>query len=495
MPGKRFDTSDDPTFDLRAAEIAQAATVQQQAADASDDPITDLATPQGAPGDDDPGTLEQIGNDLGSAAEDLLLAGLAAAPPLAAVAAVVDKGEQLLEAAEDGAKWVGGALDDVGGLFTVDQVVVGESTFPVDPKAVPMTREEVEAKVAAIMAEGDAVRANQERFDELGGGNGYVFNADPNGIEAPLGDIRLQDTTNLDDQATTHAAPDLLIASDIAGPGAAAGAVTSAPDGVTEPVTGLNPDVAIGAAGDVMGAPDGVMEPVTGLSPDVAIGALGATDVDQLPTADYEPVDVPPGADVQLNPQPIPPGADLYPPGPIIDELDAVGDAPAIGADVQLNPQPIPPGMGADIGAPVAFPPGPATIGADVQLNPQPVPPGADLHPPGPIIDELDAAGAAPAIGADVQLNPQPIPPGMGADIGEPLAGATAADAPSVGDASIIIVGGAEASVLAGDTPELAPADDIASTLADDADGPSFRAHGIDEAQIDVGITEDEFDG
>lgn len=56
-----------------------------------------------------------------------------------------------------------------------------------------------------------------------------------------------------------HAAPDLVIADDIAGPGAVGGAVTGAPDGVMEPVAGLNLDVAIGATdgGDVTAAPDG----------------------------------------------------------------------------------------------------------------------------------------------------------------------------------------------------------------------------------------------
>ncbi len=57
-----------------------------------------------------------------------------------------------------------------------------------------------------------------------------------------------------------------------------------------------------------------------------------------------------------------------------------------------------------------------------------------------------------------MSLNPQPIPPGIGADIGEPLADAGAAAAPSATDSSIIIVGGSEAALgadVSGDGAEV----------------------------------------
>lgn len=433
MPAKRFDSSDDPAFDLRAAKAVaspdgmarsgadmkhsqQEVAVEQednertlgeialdQDGDVAGGAVSHAVTPQAVPDDDDPSTIEQIGNDLGAAAEDALIAGLAAAPPVAAVVAVINQGEELLEAAEDGAKWVGGALDDVGDLFAVDKVVVGESTFPVDPDAVPHTREEMEAENAEIYAQADAIRANQEHFDELGGGGGYVFNADPDGVTDPLGDIRLQDTVGLDNEVTTGVTPTLDLDPGIVGEGATRGAVT--------------------------GAPDDVMEPVAGLSPDVAIGADPGVAVDQLPTANLELADVP--------------------------------------------------------------------VGADVQLNPQPIPPGFDLHPPSPILEA----------GAEVSLNPQPIPPGMGADIGEPLTETTLDQAPSVSDSSIIIVGGTEAPLLADDAgpgfegghevniAEPPMDEDVASTLAADVDGPAFHAIDIDEPGVDVGFTEDEFEG
>ena len=462
MAGKQFDRSYDPTFDSRAAELSQAATVQQEAADAADGATTNVATPVGGHGSagGDPGAIEQIGNDLSEAAEDALLAAAAAAaaaaPPVAAAAAVIDQAGEAVDLAEDAGEAVGDALDDLfgGGHET------GGSTFAVDPNAAPPTEDPGDVMTRAEASWKAQARVTEAKYGEVG-------NAGPE-RHGDFGDFRQQDIADHD----THAQADTTLHLDpgLAGPGATGGNAVTAPDGAMEPVAGLSPEVAIGAdvtAGVPLGAPDDVFEPVTvsdshvtlaadvPVDPGMAGPAAAGGNAVTAPDGTMEPV-------TGLN-------SDV-----------AVGADPVIDVDQLLSPEHAP--------APVAF-------GADVELNPQPIPPGIDLHPPSPI---------APTLGAEVELNPQPIPPGIGADIGEPAAAAVYQE--SVDNSSIIIVGGAEAPLIADDdtlgfdSGHVGIADsqleqDIASTLAADSDGPDLGRIGIEEESIDVGITEDEFDG
>jgi hypothetical protein len=125
---------------------------------------------------------------------------------------------------------------------------------------------------------------------------------------------------------------------------------------------------------------------------------------------------------------------------------------------------------------------------------------GADPVIGVPTLPVPDHAPADVPFGDDVQLNPQPIPPGLGAHIGEP--------APQVADhqahgqeAGIIIVGGHEAPLLL-DHPDahdiaahMTPIEhDIASTLTEHSDGPAFHAVDIHDAPVDLGATDGELD-
>lgn len=478
MTGTRFGDSFDPAFDVRAAEMSKAATVQQEAADAADGGNSHVSTPEPAPaGGGDDNTIEQIGGNLGDAAGDALLAAASIAPPVAAAAAVIDQGEVLLDAGKDAANFandaageVGGALEDLFGGG--DDVPPGTSTFPVDPDAPVPTETPGEAN-----ARGDAIRSEQQHFDEHGGGGGYVFNADDE-RGGSFGDFRQQDVSDHDVHAQADNSLDLD--SGIAGAGAAGADAVAALDDAFEPVSASDPHTWVGGAD--AGAPDGVFEPVVESEPHTTVGFVPAAD--DLPTVDGVQTEVPVGSDVQLNPQPIPPGMGADIGEPVTEAAASAGPDVADSSIIIVGRTEA--AVGAYLGG----------GGAAVSLNPQPIQPGIDLHPPSPIAEA----------GAEGSLNSQPIPPG--ADIGEPVAEAAAAAAPSTGDSSIIIVGGAEAPVLS-EVPNVpveapvvvevevpdAPMEDVASSIAVELDGPSFSAAESRDWPIEVSIADDSLDG
>ncbi len=172
----------------------------------------------------------------------LLAAAVVAAPPVAAAAAIIETGKDAVEFAGDAAGEVAGAFEDLFGGG--DDVPPGTSTFPVDPNAPAPSETAEEAN-----ARGDDIRANQAHFNELGGGGGWVFNADP--------DVHTQVDNSLD------------LDSGIAGPGAAGGNAVGAPDGAYEPVSASQPHIGIGfiPEGADVGAPDDVFEPVSESGP------------------------------------------------------------------------------------------------------------------------------------------------------------------------------------------------------------------------------------
>jgi hypothetical protein len=103
-----------------------------------------------------------------------------------------------------------------------------------------------------------------------------------------------------------------------------------------------------------------------------------------------------------------------------------------------------------------------------------------DVLAPDDALAGVVASDSAPAFGADVSLNPQPIPPGT-------PEGLEMDDAPSLDDASIIIVGGDESPIE----------DDVASIVAADAGGPAFGALGAfdaDDGPMQVSMSEDDWD-
>lgn len=447
MVTNRFDSSHDPAFDLRAAELSQAATAQQQE-----------STSDG----EHPGAIEHTGDDLLSAAEDGLLA--VATPAAAPVVAAVAAGQAVLDAGTDAYDLARDATDAIGDVFGGGDEHPGESTFPVDPDAAPESDEEYAAKMQHAKEEMDKGKAAFDKsvrlWDERHDG---VQELDLHRHGDPLGDIRLQDSSGIDSQVAVGAAPNLDLEPHVVGSGAIGGAVTSAPAGAMESVAALSPEVAIGAS-DATGAPDNATVPVEELRDHVAIGAQPAVQVTQLPTADHAPATVP------------------------------------FGSDVQLNPQPIPPGIGADIGEPAAA--HEAAGGGDSSIIIVGGTPSAsaphDMHG--------EHVGSFPPIGTHVQAHPQPI----GAEIGEPAApSATGDHVPSAADASIIIVGGAGAGVAAHDAVhviavDVAPAEhDVASALEahegthTDAlsETPAFHGMDIHEAPHDASITADELDG
>lgn len=201
--------------------------------------------------------------DAENAGEDSALTGLAAvAPQAAAAAAAIDQAGDLVDGANDAAKWVGGALDDV---FGGGDEHPGQSTFPVDPDAAPESQAEYEAKMAATQEAIDKAVAENRRLEHLRSGrHGDVEHA-IQGSEAA--DVRW------------------------AARKARAGKVQDA-----------ETEVHAGAFDDPRA------EDVSQSAPHVKVGGNPVIDVDGLPTADHTPADVAPGTDVELNPQPIPPG-------------------------------------------------------------------------------------------------------------------------------------------------------------------------------------------
>ena len=194
-------------------------------------------------------------------AETAGLTGIAAvAPQAAAAAAAIDKADDLVDAAQDAGKWVGGAVDD---LFGSDEHP-GQSTFAPDPNAVPESDEEFAAKMARAKEEMDNAGAANAKSVHLWSGRHQDVEHAVEGAEA----------ANIRWSARK----------------ARAGHVE---DAETEVLGGAYEDPRLGEVSQ----PD----------PHVAVGGP-VIDVDQLPTSDPATADVPPGSDVELNPQPIPPG-------------------------------------------------------------------------------------------------------------------------------------------------------------------------------------------
>ncbi|MGZ5410869.1 MAG: hypothetical protein ACXWDJ_12825 [Aeromicrobium sp.] len=200
--------------------------------------------------------------DVESAGEDSALTGLAAvAPQAAAAAAAIDKAGDLVDGAEDAGKWVGGVLDDV---FGGDEHP-GQSTFDVDPNAVPESDAEYAAKMARAEEAMDKAGAD---FDK----SVHLWNGRHQDVEHAV-----QDSDAADIRWASRKAR--------------AGQVQEAGTEVR------------GGAFD-----DPRVEKISQSDPHVVVSGDPVLDVDQLPTADHSPADVPLGSDVELNPQPIPPG-------------------------------------------------------------------------------------------------------------------------------------------------------------------------------------------
>ena len=217
-------------------------------------------------------------------AETAGLTGIAAvAPAAAAAAAAIDKAGDLVDAAKDAGKWVGGAVDD---LFGGDEHP-GESTFDADPNAVPESDEEYAANMARAKEELDQSGAAFDTSVHLWNGRHQDVEHAVEGAEAA--DVRW------------------------AAGKARAGHVQ---DGETEVLGGAYDDPRLGQ----IGQPD----------PHVAVGDGPDIDADDLPTADHAPADVPFGSDVELNPQPIPPGRAVAPSSTVDDAaIIIVGGKPS----------------------------------------------------------------------------------------------------------------------------------------------------------------------
>jgi hypothetical protein len=217
-------------------------------------------------------TLDNEG-DAQTAGEDAALTGIAAVTPqVAAAAAAIDKAGDLVDGAKDAGKWVGGVLDDV---FGGDEHP-GQSTFDVDPDAVP----ESDAEYAEKMAR------NKEAMDKAGADfdkSVHLWNGRHEDVEHAVRDSE---------------AADVKWATRKARAGHVQDAGTDARGGAFD-----DPRVAEVSQSD----------------PHVVVGGDPVVDVDQLPTAEHTTADVPFGSDVELNPQPIPPGKAAAPSSDVDD--------------------------------------------------------------------------------------------------------------------------------------------------------------------------------
>lgn len=223
-------------------------------------------------------------SDAEAAGEYSALTGIAAvAPQAAAAAAAIDKAGDLVDAAKDAGKWVGGTLDDI---FGGDEHP-GQSTFPVDPNAVP----ESDAEYAAKMA-----RA-KEAMDKAGGDfdkSVHLWNGRHQDVEHAVQDSDAADVRWASRKARAGQVQD------------------------------VGTDVRSGAFDDPR------VEDVSQFHPHVEVGGDPVNDVDQLPTADHTMADVPFGSDVKLNPQPIPPGRTAAPLSDVDDSsIIIVGGKPS----------------------------------------------------------------------------------------------------------------------------------------------------------------------
>ena len=194
-------------------------------------------------------------------AETAGLTGAAAvAPPVAAAAAAIDKAGDLLDAAKDAGKWVGGAVDD---LFGGDEHP-GQSTFDADPNAVPESDAQYAEKMARAKEEMDKAGAAFDKSVHLWNGRHQDVEHAVEGAEAADARWAVRKSR--------------------------AGQVQ---DAETEVLGGAYDDPRLGQVGQ----PDS----------HVTVGRP-VIDSDDLPTADHVPAEVPFGSEAELNPQPIPPG-------------------------------------------------------------------------------------------------------------------------------------------------------------------------------------------
>jgi hypothetical protein len=209
-----------------------------------------------------------------TAGEGSALTGIAAvAPQVAAAAAAIDKAGDLVDGANDAAKWVGGALDDV---FGGGDEHPGQSTFPADPAAPPESDAEYEEKMARAEEAMDKGCAENHKRVHLWNGRHQDVEHAVQGAEAA----------------------DVRWASRKARAGKVQDAATDVHGGVFD-----DPRVADISQSD----------------PHVEVAGDPVIDVNQLPTADHTPADVPFGSDVELNPQPIPPGKAAAPSSDVDD--------------------------------------------------------------------------------------------------------------------------------------------------------------------------------
>lgn len=238
-------------------------------------------------------TLNNKG-DAETAGEDSALTGIAAvAPQAAAAAAAIDKAGDLVDGAKDAGKWVGGALDDI---FGGDEHP-GQSTFDVDPNAVPESDAEYAAKMARAEEAMDKAGADFDKSVHLWNG-------------------RHRDVAHA---VQNSDAADVRWASRKARAGKVQDAAT---------------DVRGGGAFD-----DPRVEDIGQSDPHVEVGGDPVIDVDQLPTADHTTADVPFGSDVELNPQPIPPGTAAAPSSDLDDSsIIIVGGKPSARRAREVDP-------------------------------------------------------------------------------------------------------------------------------------------------------------
>ena len=207
-------------------------------------------------------TFDKAG-DPETAGQDSTLTGLAAVAPQAAVAAAaIDKAGDLVDGANDAGKWVGGVVDDV---FGGGDEHPGQSTFDVDPDAQPESEAAYQEKMARAME--DMAKGGAENHKRV-----HLWDGMHQGVEHAV---------------QGSEAKDIKWASRKARAGKVQDAGTAAHGGAFD---------------------DQRVEDISQSAPHVKVSGDPVTDIDQLPTADHAPADVPPGSDVELNPQPIPPG-------------------------------------------------------------------------------------------------------------------------------------------------------------------------------------------
>ena len=200
-------------------------------------------------------------NDAEAAGESSALTGLAAvAPQVAAAAAAMDKAGDVVDAAKDAGTWVGGAIDDV---FGSGDEHPGQSTFPVDPNAVPESEEEYQAKMVEA----------EEAMNKSGAAGAKAKD---------LWNDRHQDV----EYATERSE--------------AADVTWSARKARSSHVEDTGMEIHGGLFDDPRREDVGASDPHT--------TASGVIDAERLPIPDHAPADVPIGSDVELNPQPIAPG-------------------------------------------------------------------------------------------------------------------------------------------------------------------------------------------